>query len=123
MAERKSRFAACKKQLQKEAENLTVIRKEAAQHFTEQVKQALMDLNFLDVQFELDFRLLEDYMVSGQDEVCFMISTNPGQPLRPVQNTASGGELSRIMLAVKSVMADQEKVETLIFDEIGRAHV
>ena len=69
-------------------------------------------------QFELDFRLLEDYMVSGQDEVCFMISTNPGQPLRPVQDTASGGELSRIMLAVKSVMADQEKVETLIFDEI-----
>ena len=99
LAERKSRFAACKKQLQKEAENLTVIRKEAAQRFTEQVKQALMDLNFLDVQFELDFRLLEDYMVSGQD-------------------TASGGELSRIMLAVKSVMADQEKVETLIFDEI-----
>ena len=47
-----------------------------------------------------------------------MISTNPGQPLRPVQDTASGGELSRIMLAVKSVMADQEKVETLIFDEI-----
>ncbi len=118
LAERKSRFAACKKQLQKEAENLTVIRKEAAQRFTEQVKQALMDLNFLDVQFELDFRLLEDYMVSGQDEVCFMISTNPGQPLRPVQDTASGGELSRIMLAVKSVMADQEKVETLIFDEI-----
>ena len=77
-----------------------------------------MDLNFLDVQFELDFRLLEDYMLSGQDEVCFMISTNPGQPLRPVQDTASGGELSRIMLAVKSVMADQEKVETLIFDEI-----
>lgn len=109
LAERKSRFAACKKQLQKEAENLTVIRKEAAQRFTEQVKQALMDLNFLDVQFELDFRLLEDYMVSGQDEVCFMISTNPGQPLRPVQDTASGGELSRIMLAVKSVMADQEK--------------
>lgn len=118
LAERKSRFAACKKQLQKEAENLTVIRKEAAQRFKEQVKQALMDLNFLDVQFELDFRLLEDYMLSGQDEVCFMISTNPGQPLRPVQDTASGGELSRIMLAVKSVMADQEKVETLIFDEI-----
>lgn len=47
-----------------------------------------------------------------------MISTNPGQPLRPVQDTASGGELSRIMLAIKSVMADQEKVETLIFDEI-----
>ena len=82
------------KKAAKEAENLTVIRKEAAQRFTEQVKQALMDLNFLDVQFELDFRLLEDYMLSGQDEVCFMISTNPGQPLRPVQDTASGGELS-----------------------------
>ena len=77
-----------------------------------------MDLNFLDVQFELDFRLLEDYMVSGQDEVCFMISTNPGQPLRPVQDTASGGELSRIMLAIKAILADKDQIDTLIFDEI-----
>lgn len=118
LAELESRFAACRKKLDEQAEALTRIRKEAAVRFSEQVCQALQELNFLDVRFELEFRKLEDYTASGLDEVCFMISTNPGQPLRPVQDTASGGELSRIMLAVKSIMADQEKVETLIFDEI-----
>lgn len=118
LAELESRFAACRKKLDEQAEALTRIRKEAAVRFSEQVCQALQELNFLDVRFELEFRRLEDYTASGLDEVCFMISTNPGQPLRPVQDTASGGELSRIMLAVKSIMADQEKVETLIFDEI-----
>ena len=118
LAELESRFAACRKKLYEQAEALTRIRKKAAVRFSEQVCQALQELNFLDVRFELEFRRLEDYTASGLDEVCFMISTNPGQPLRPVQDTASGGELSRIMLAVKSIMADQEKVETLIFDEI-----
>lgn len=118
LAELESRFAACRKKLDEQAEALTRIRKEAAVQFSEQVCQALQELNFLDVRFELEFRRLEDYTASGLDEVCFMISSNPGQPLRPVQDTASGGELSRIMLAVKSIMADQEKVETLIFDEI-----
>lgn len=118
LAELESRFAACRKKLDEQAEALTRIRKEAAVRFSEQVCQALQELNFLDVRFELEFRRLEDYTASGLDEVCFMISTNPGQPLRPVQDTASGGELSRIMLAVKSIMADKEKVETLIFDEI-----
>lgn len=118
LAELESRFAACRKKLDEQAETLTRIRKKAAVRFSEQVCQALQELNFLDVRFELEFRRLEDYTASGLDEVCFMISTNPGQPLRPVQDTASGGELSRIMLAVKSIMADQEKVETLIFDEI-----
>ena len=117
LAERKSRFAACKKQLQKEAENLTVIRKEAAQRFTEQVKQALMDLNFLDVQFMMEFRKTE-YSAGGWDEAEFMISTNPGEPLKPLGKVASGGELSRIALAVKTVMADTDEIPTLIFDEI-----
>ena len=118
LADLQSRFAACKKQLDQQAEMLTGIRKEAAKSFAARVRQALLELNFLDVRFELDFRRTADYTAFGVDEVCFMISTNPGQPLRPVQDTASGGELSRIMLAVKSIMADQEKVETLIFDEI-----
>ena len=118
LAERKSRFAACKKQLQKEAENLTVIRKEAAQRFTEQVKQALMDLNFLDVKFEIDFETTEHYTANGNDKICFTISTNPGEPLRPLAKVVSGGELSRIMLAIKTILADKDETETLIFDEI-----
>lgn len=60
----------------------------------------------------------EVYRADGWDQVCFMISTNPGMDVRPLQETASGGELSRIMLAIKSVLADEEEVETLIFDEI-----
>ena len=89
LAELESRFAACRKKLDEQAEALTRIRKEAAVRFSEQVCQALQELNFLDVRFELEFRRLEDYTASGLDEVCFMISTNPGQPLRPVQDTAS----------------------------------
>ena len=55
---------------------------------------------------------------TGMDEICFMLSTNPGMPVRPLQDVASGGELSRIMLAIKAVMADQDEIGTLIFDEI-----
>lgn len=56
--------------------------------------------------------------VEGTDEVEFMISMNPGEPTRPLATVASGGELSRIMLAIKAVMADKDEIETLIFDEI-----
>ena len=79
---------------------------------------ALVDLNFLDVRFEIAFKKLAEPNENGGDEVCFMISTNPGLPLRPLASVASGGELSRIMLAIKAVMADKDAVETLIFDEI-----
>lgn len=118
LAELENNYAACKRGLQEQAQKLTRLRKEAAGRFADMVKTALVELNFLEVRFELAFLDLPDFSANGRDEVCFMISTNPGQPLRPVQDTASGGELSRIMLAIKSVMADQEKVETLIFDEI-----
>lgn len=118
LAELENNYAACKRGLQEQARKLTRLRKEAAGRFADMVKTALVELNFLEVRFELAFLDLPDFSANGRDEVCFMISTNPGQPLRPVQDTASGGELSRIMLAIKSVMADQEKVETLIFDEI-----
>ncbi len=57
-------------------------------------------------------------LLIGKDNVCFMISTNPGQAVRPLHEIASGGELSRIMLAIKSILADEENIETLIFDEI-----
>lgn len=118
LADLEKRYDLCKRQLQTQAGKLTRLRREAAVCFADMVKKALVELNFLEVKFELAFNTLSDYTANGEDEVCFMISTNPGQPLRPVQDTASGGELSRIMLAIKSVMADQEKVGTLIFDEI-----
>ncbi len=75
-------------------------------------------MNFLDVQFEIMFETLETPGLLGIDDICFMISTNPGSPVKPLNEVASGGELSRIMLALKAVLADKDATETLIFDEI-----
>ena len=64
------------------------------------------------------FERLDHFTPGGYDEAQFLISTNPGQPLRPLKDVASGGELSRIMLAIKTVLADTDDIPTLIFDEI-----
>ena len=66
----------------------------------------------------MEFRRLEHYTANGFDEAEFVISTNPGEPLRSLGMVASGGELSRIMLAIKTVLADSDEIPTLIFDEI-----
>ena len=84
----------------------------------EGIKAALIDLNFLDVAFETAFTRMNGYSGNGYDEVCFMISTNPGENLKPLPDIASGGELSRIMLAIKSILAKVDTIDTLIFDEI-----
>ena len=100
------------------AGRISVIRKKMAVPLQEQITKALADLNFPDVKFEIRFTQLPEPNASGMDEVQFLVSLNPGIPLRPLQDVASGGELSRIMLAIKAVMADQDEIETLIFDEI-----
>lgn len=66
----------------------------------------------------MEFDRLPHFTASGYDEAQFLISTNPGQPVRPLMEVASGGELSRIMLAIKTVLADSDDIPTLIFDEI-----
>ena len=66
----------------------------------------------------MEFETLDHFTPDGWDEVQFLISTNPGQPMRPLKDVASGGELSRIMLAIKTVLADSDEILTLIFDEI-----
>ena len=66
----------------------------------------------------MEFRRLEHFSASGWDEAQFIISTNPGQPMRPLKDVASGGELSRIMLAINTLLADSDDIPTLIFDEI-----
>ena len=100
------------------AKEISKVRKQYAVQLAEKIRHALSDLNFLDVRFEIAFQELQEPGENGIDEICFMISTNPGLPLRPLGSVASGGELSRIMLAIKAVMADKDEVETLIFDEI-----
>ena len=94
-------------------------RRKGARGLSEKLKEALVDLNFLDVRFEIDVRSDEEKITArGYDDVEFMISTNPGEELRPLDQIASGGELSRIMLALKTVVADKDDISTLIFDEI-----
>lgn len=99
-------------------QEVTEIRKSYAKDLTVQTTAALQDLNFLDVRFEMEFSRLDHFTANGWDETRFMISTNPGEPLKPLDAVASGGELSRIMLALKTVLAEHDEIETLIFDEI-----
>lgn len=106
------------KQFDEKCSKLTDLRKKAAAPLVASLRNALLDLNFQDVQFEIAFAENEHYTAEGKDQICFMISTNPGLAVRPLHEIASGGELSRIMLAIKSVLADEEAIETLIFDEI-----
>ncbi|MCR4588682.1 MAG: DNA repair protein RecN [Lachnospiraceae bacterium] len=95
------------------------LRSKAAVSFSGVISDALADLNFNQTRFETRVTPREDSITDqGYDEVEFCISLNPGEPLLPLQNVASGGELSRIMLAFKTVLADKEDVETMIFDEI-----
>ena len=99
-------------------EKISDIRKKKATLLCEAITQALQDLNFLDVAFTMEFGEPTAYSANGFDEPEFMISTNPGEPVKPLGKVASGGELSRIMLAIKTIMADANEIDTLIFDEI-----
>ena len=100
------------------SDQLSIIRKEKAKELSAKIKTALIDLNFLEVQFEMIFKSTGHYSANGFDDAEFLISTNPGEEIKPLSRVASGGELSRIMLAIKSVLADKDEIETLIFDEI-----
>ena len=104
--------------LQKISSEVSKIRKKYAKKLTKEIKSGLVDLNFLDVDFTMEFQETKGYTVNGRDEAEFLISTNPGEPLKPLGKVASGGELSRIMLAVKTILAESDQIETLIFDEI-----
>jgi DNA repair protein RecN (Recombination protein N) len=97
---------------------LSAIRKEEAVRLTDAIRDALVELNFLDVRFSMEFERTPDYTAGGIDDAQFLISTNPGEPEKPLGKVASGGELSRIMLAIKTVMAENDDMDTLIFDEI-----
>lgn len=93
-------------------------RKKAAKELEVLVKQALVDLNFIAVEYEIQITRKESIGENGFDNVEFMISTNPGESVKPLVKVASGGELSRIMLAIKSILATEDDIDTLIFDEI-----
>lgn len=97
---------------------LSALRKDYAQELTLEVKKEMLELNFLDVKIHMEFSATKDYTREGTDLAEFYISLNPGEKEKPLAQVASGGELSRIMLAIKSVLAEREEIPTIIFDEI-----
>ena len=97
---------------------LSAIRKEYAATVTAGVSAALADLGMADAKFGVEITRSQAFGANGFDHVEFMISTNKGEPLKPLAKIASGGEMSRVMLALKSVLADTDEIETFIFDEI-----
>ncbi|MCR5654237.1 MAG: DNA repair protein RecN [Lachnospiraceae bacterium] len=94
------------------------IRTEAAERFGKAVERALYELNFIHCNFEVQTEYGEEMTKYGRSSSEFYISLNPGEPLKPLSTVASGGELSRIMLALKTVFASKDGIGTLIFDEI-----
>lgn len=98
-------------------EKLTETRKKAAHKFSQQVSEVLRLLDMPNVQFIINVNR-DRYTRHGCDAVEFLISANAGESVKPLHKIASGGELSRTMLAIKSVLADKDDVDTLIFDEI-----
>ena len=98
---------------------ISALRKENAQTLSEKMREVLSDLNFEQAVFDIAVDAEEERLSeNGYDKVRFLISTNPGEPVKELSQVASDGELSRIMLALKTVLADKDDIETLIFDEI-----
>ncbi len=104
--------------VEKSSDKLHQIREKNASLFSEAIRRQMSELNFLDTRLELRLTDTGHFGSNGRDEAEFYLALNPGEPLKALGNIASGGELSRIMLAVKTVLADEEDTPTLIFDEI-----
>ena len=117
-AEKEGQMKECAVKLNKLAYELSDLRKKAAARLEPLIRDNLKDLNFLNVEFVISFIKGEKISSNGFDKAEFLISVNPGEPLLPLVKTASGGELSRIMLAIKSAIAENDHIPTLIFDEI-----
>ena len=100
------------------AQKLFNLRRRCAKGFEEQVMSELHDLDMAKVTFKAEITPCEDLGIRGADTIEFLISTNLGEPLKPLAKIASGGEMARIMLALKNVLAEKDRVETLIFDEV-----
>ena len=118
LQELEERLGQAERELGELCERASEIRKRFAEVLCGKIREHLQDLNFLNVEFQTSFEELPEYTAQGRDSAEFLISTNPGEPLRPLMKIASGGELSRIMLAIKTVLADRDEIDAVIFDEI-----
>ena len=110
--------AALEKELAETCRIITELRRTTCAALEKNVVSVLRSLNFESPAFEIRLREKEEFGEDGKDAAEFFISTNPGEPLKPLRNVASGGELSRIMLALKAVLAEKDEIPTVIFDEI-----
>ena len=117
IAEYKERLTQISKELAHRAEVLRSKREKAARGMTDRISEVLVFLDMPKVRFDVSIKPAEPRR-NGCDDVEFLVATNAGEPLKPMIKIASGGELSRIMLAMKSVLADKDSVDTLIFDEV-----
>lgn len=112
-------LASLRKDLLVEAKNVTELRKNYAKKLTKLIHQELKDLYMAKTVFEVKIESDEsNFTKNGIDKAEFYISTNPGEPLKPLSKVASGGELSRIMLALKSIFSKHQGVTSIIFDEV-----
>ena len=116
--EARQNLKKAEEQLEKDSYVLSEIRKDYSKTLTEKIIEGLRDLNFLDVKFRIDFQRKQEFTDNGYDSIEYEISTNLGESVKPLGRIVSGGELSRIMLAIKAILADRDQIETLIFDEI-----
>lgn len=107
-----------RKALEEASSALSSVRKKAAASLEKKISEQLSQLNFNDSRFSIEFREADDFTAEGTDVVEFMISTNRGEDLKPLSKIASGGEMSRIMLAFKKIIGDYDEIPTMIFDEI-----
>lgn len=114
----KKKFARAEEALGEASRGLSVLRKQYAEEFSRKVVDQLRELNFAKADFAVHFEETAGYTANGCDAVSFMIATNPGEPRRELSKVVSGGELSRIMLGIKTIFAADDKTETLIFDEV-----
>jgi DNA repair protein RecN (Recombination protein N) len=114
----KKKLSDAEKILRRDSETVSKIRKESALSLSDAVKKELLSLNFNDVNFEIRFTDLDKFSSNGTDSCEYYISMNKGEPMRPLKDVASGGELSRIMLSIKTVLAEKDATDTMIFDEI-----
>ena len=100
------------------AENLSALRKTTAEHVAARIESALKDMEMKDARFSIQIEEKTDWTADGKDKVEFLISANAGEGLKPLAKIASGGEMSRVMLALKTVLVDADEIGTFIFDEI-----
>lgn len=114
----KAELKEVKSNMRKLAEEMSKIRVEYAEALSEKINKELTDLEMKNARFAVSIEQEEKFNVNGLDRVEFMISTNIGEDQKPLAKIASGGEMSRIMLAIKNVLADVDKVSCMVFDEI-----